>query len=241
VAPPPPSSTGPLQFRGRGGKKGDTGGAPTAVPLPDGTGRLLARRVVAANNSCLFAAVSLLATGSREGWADLRRVVADAVVADPATFSEAVLECPPDTYASKIAGPKAWGGAVDLAILADWAGLELAAGDVATQRVDVYGTGKGYARRGWLIYDGLHYDAVAVCTTEDDESSDERTVAVGSPTAATADAAFASLLAGFHRARAFTDTARFSLRCGVCGAGVVGEKEAVQHARETGHTNFGET
>lgn len=43
-----------------------------------------------------------------------------------------------------------------------------------------------------------------------------------------------------HEARQFTDTANFTLRCGVCQIGVKGEKEAVEHARATGHQRFGE-
>ena len=43
-----------------------------------------------------------------------------------------------------------------------------------------------------------------------------------------------------HEARQFTDTANFTLRCGVCQIGVRGEKEAVEHAKATGHQRFGE-
>ncbi|KAK1563169.1 hypothetical protein Q3G72_023411 [Acer saccharum] len=43
-----------------------------------------------------------------------------------------------------------------------------------------------------------------------------------------------------HRKRSFTDTARFTLRYGVCQIGVVGQKEAVEHAQATGHVNFQE-
>lgn len=227
-----------------------TGAARTTVPLPDGSGRWLARRVVAANNSCLFAAVGLLVRGTRDVAPDLRGVVADAVLADPATFTAAVLEKEPPDYATWVRRPTSWGGAIELSILAAWAGVELAAGDIATRRVDTYGSGRGYARVGFLLYDGLHYDAACVTRAGPrarsgagpvgEEAGDERTLAVGSPTADAADAAFEALLAGFHAARAFTDTARFTLRCGVCGAGVAGEKEAVVHARETGHANFQE-
>lgn len=34
------------------------------------------------------------------------------------------------------------------------------------------------------------------------------------------------------------DIANFTLRCGVCQIGLKGEKEAVEHAKATGHTNF---
>lgn len=43
-----------------------------------------------------------------------------------------------------------------------------------------------------------------------------------------------------HQARQYTDTATFTLRCGVCQIGVRGEQEALQHAKQTGHQNFSE-
>lgn len=43
-----------------------------------------------------------------------------------------------------------------------------------------------------------------------------------------------------HEARQYTDMANFTLRCKDCHMGVKGEKEAVAHAKATGHANFGE-
>lgn len=43
-----------------------------------------------------------------------------------------------------------------------------------------------------------------------------------------------------HNARQFTDTGTFTLRCGTCQIGVKGAKEAQDHAKTTGHTNFQE-
>ena len=43
-----------------------------------------------------------------------------------------------------------------------------------------------------------------------------------------------------HRARKFTDTSGFTLRCLVCQAGLVGEAGALEHAKKTGHANFSE-
>ena len=39
---------------------------------------------------------------------------------------------------------------------------EIAAYDIHTQRMDLYGEGEGYSERAMLLYDGLHYDALAV-------------------------------------------------------------------------------
>ena len=41
-------------------------------------------------------------------------------------------------------------------------GREIAAYDIQTKRCDVYGQGDGFTDRAMLIYDGLHYDALAV-------------------------------------------------------------------------------
>lgn len=41
-------------------------------------------------------------------------------------------------------------------------GREIAAYDIQTKRCDVYGQDGGHAERVMLIYDGLHYDALAV-------------------------------------------------------------------------------
>jgi ubiquitin thioesterase OTU1 len=60
------------------------------------------------------------------------------------------------------------------------------------------------------------------------------------PEADAADAKARKVVAEAHQARQFTDTANFSLRCLVCQQGLVGEKEALEHAKSTGHQNFGE-
>ncbi len=40
---------------------------------------------------------------------------------------------------------------------------------------------------------------------------------------------------GYH-----VDTATFNIVCEQCGKGFKGEKEAISHAEETGHTAFGQ-
>ncbi len=46
---------------------------------------------------------------------------------------------------------------------------------------------------------------------------------------------------GLRKKSQFVDTAKFALRCGVCYQGLVGQKEALEHAAKTGHTNFQQT
>lgn len=57
------------------------GPAPTAVRLPDGS--CVVRRVIPSDNSCLFTAVGYVMEHDRGKAAELRKVIADAVAADP--------------------------------------------------------------------------------------------------------------------------------------------------------------
>ena len=92
---------------------------------------------------------------------ELRKVVHDAVLSDPDTFSEAALGKPPKEYAEWVLRPNSWGGQVELFVLSTHLRKQIAAYDVQTGRVDVYGEDRfPRSERGHLIYDGLHYDAL---------------------------------------------------------------------------------
>lgn len=120
-------------------------------------------------------------------------------------------------------------------------GVEVAAFDIQTQRMDVYGTGEGHAERLMVIYDGLHYDSLALAPFPGaGEDLDVTLLPARGPRTEEVAAAAATLVAAAHAARQFTDTGSFTLRCGVCGTGLRGEREALQHARATGHADFAE-
>ena len=89
------------------------------------------------------------------------------------------------------------------------------------------GEGEGYARRAYLCFDGMHYDALERGGARVFDAADE-----GARRAVEAFAADA------RAKRAFTDLDGFSLRCVDCAKGLVGEGGALEHARETGHSNF---
>lgn len=54
------------------------------------------------------------------------------------------------------------GGGIELFILAKYYGRQIDAYDIQTKRCDRYGEHDGHSERVMLIYDGLHYDAMAV-------------------------------------------------------------------------------
>ena len=215
------------------------GRAPDSVTLADGSGCVLQRRVIEADNSCLFNAVGYVLQ-SRHNALQLRRVVADAVAADPDTFNDAFLGRPNAEYRDWVLERDSWGGAIELSILSRHFEKEIDACDIQTGRVDRYGQGS-YKERVLLLYDGIHYDALALTAfVGAPEELDVTLHPVDAPNAAALDDAVAQLLAAAKAAKAFTDTAGFTLRCIVCREGMRGQAAAAAHAKLTGHTSFGE-
>jgi ubiquitin thioesterase OTU1 len=173
---------------------------------------------------------------------ELRQVIAAAVASNKEKYNEAFLGKLNEEYCAWILNPDKWGGAIELSILADYYGREIAAYDIQTSRCDLYGQTRNYDERVMLIYDGLHYDALALSPFEGAEEDFDMTIyPVGKDRSIGSIEGLAlNLVKDQQRKRSYTDTANFTLRCGVCQIGVIGQKEAVEHAQATGHVNFQE-
>ncbi|XP_061639611.1 ubiquitin thioesterase OTU1 isoform X2 [Phyllopteryx taeniolatus] len=203
---------------------------------------VLARRTVPADNSCLFTSVNYVVEGGVYDPAcapELRGLIAQIVSSDPAAYSEAVLGKSNEDYCAWIRRDDTWGGAIEVSILSKFYQCEICVVDTQTVRVDRFGEDAGYRKRVLLIYDGIHYDPLQR------EAPGSRGAPPPPQTVfSTGDdvilAQALELADEARRKRQFTDVNRFALRCMVCQTGLVGQKEAREHARETGHTNFGE-
>ncbi|XP_014677116.1 PREDICTED: ubiquitin thioesterase OTU1-like [Priapulus caudatus] len=196
---------------------------------------LLMRKVVPSDNSCLFTSVNYVLTGALDVSCsrDMRKLIADVVTADADTYNDAFLEKSNKEYAEWIAHEDAWGGAIELSILAKHHGVEMAVLDAQTGRIDRYGEDAHYPTRVLLIYDGLHYDPLVM-----ERASEQTTVfAIGD------DYVWQQALqlgVEARSSRQYTDVKRFALRCMVCDVALTGQTEAQEHALASGHTNFGE-
>ncbi|KAJ7963824.1 ubiquitin thioesterase OTU1-like [Quillaja saponaria] len=200
------------------------------------------RRVIPSDNSCLFNAVGYVMDHDKKKAPELRQVIAATVASYPEKYSEAFLGKSNEEYCNWILDSEKWGGAIELSILADYYGREIAAYDIQTARCDLYGQERKYSERVMLIYDGLHYDALAMSPFEEaPEEFDQTIFAVQKDrTSGPVDGVAFNFVKEQQRKRSYTDTANFTLRCGVCQIGVVGQKEAAEHAQATGHVNFQE-
>ena len=176
-----------------------------------------------------------------------------SVRADPATFNDAVLDRPNAAYCDWIRRPEAWGGAIELRVLAAHYGVELCAVDVETGKdyrfqpcADGAGAGAGAGTvqrapqgRAFLVYTGIHYDPVVLAphgpTTS--EADDVRVLPLDNMDALQMTKSVAQEL---RRMKDYVNLKKFELQCLVCGAGLRGQDDAVKHATETGHQNFGQ-
>ncbi|WVQ73375.1 hypothetical protein IAR50_002946 [Cryptococcus sp. DSM 104548] len=208
-----------------------------SVALPGRDAGYLQLRIVPDDNSCLFSAVAVVFEGGIHAAQKLRTVVADAIRKDSETYPEVVLGMPREEYIKRILKPETWGGAIELSIFADHYKTEIASFDVATGRCDRFGQDQ-YDSRCLLVYSGIHYDAITLSPLPVSPPDFHTSIfpSIDQTILLTADSLVSQLRARHY----YTDTSNFDLRCGVCKQGLKGEKGATEHAKKTGHVEFGE-
>lgn len=183
------------------------------------------------DNSCLFHAFIFLLRRA-ESPQQLRNLMAATVQSD-IQWSSALLGRHRDEYSKFIQDPSKWGGQVELNILSALGGVEVATVDIQTGRVDVYGEGKGYAMRVYMLFSGVHFDAITF--TAPGGGVELRQVNTSDQAA---EMSAGDLAASLRRDGAFTDQQTMQLVCQTCGFEMSGDYEARLHAGSSGHTDF---
>lgn len=224
--------------------KGNVEDDPPEIPVPllDGT---LVLRVMPDDNSCMFRALSAAVLGSAlDGMTEMRSIVAQIIQAQPEFYTKGMLEKEPTDYCRWIQREDSWGGGIELSILSQHFDIEICSINVQDVRVDRFNEGK--ATRCILVYSGIHYDVCAVTPFAGAEPEFDRKVfevvrtGDGEEMDGGALAAAKELCEVLQGRHYFTDTKGFDVKCNQCGQSGKGEKWAVQHARNTGHGDFGE-
>ncbi|XP_046392123.1 ubiquitin thioesterase OTU1 [Ischnura elegans] len=198
---------------------------------------ILLRKVVPADNSCLFTSIGYVLSGKvhTDNGAFLREIIAESVAANPDEYSEAILGKPNPEYCQWIKKPESWGGAIELAVLSHFYGIEIDVVDTLNCIINRFGEDQNYGQRVLLIFDGIHYDPLYL---EPFQGGKLQTIFPISD-----DNILTQALALSEEAkssRQFTDLARFTLKCMVCHVMLTGQVQAQRHAKETGHRTFGE-
>ena len=116
---------------------------------------VLVRRVVDADNSCLFSSFNLVMriTGSTTSF-QTRELIARVVHSDPAQYNAGFLGRDNAAYCAWILNETSWGGAIEISILSTWYGVEVCVVDTQTARINRFGEDRNYDQRVLVIYDG---------------------------------------------------------------------------------------
>ncbi|KAL5252507.1 hypothetical protein ACHWQZ_G015327 [Mnemiopsis leidyi] len=197
--------------------------------------RSIVRKVVPADNSCLFASLGFLFQGDtgQSIATALRCVVGDIVLSCPEEFPDVLLGKKREEYVKWIQNSQIWGGGIELAALARHFATEIHVVDTQSLRIDKFGQDLGCSDKTYVIYDGIHYDPLY-------EPTPAGPVTVFLLHDSDIEAAAMLVAANAKKAHNYTDLANFTLKCGTCGLGIAGEQDARHHAKETGHQNFQE-
>lgn len=90
----------------------------------------------------------------------MRQIIASEVNNDKGLYNEGFLGRPNDEYCAWILKEDSWGGAIEVSILSQFYGIEFDVVDIqnALRPINRFGEDKRYGMRGFLLYDGIHYD-----------------------------------------------------------------------------------
>lgn len=207
------------------------------VPDDVNSNGILLRQVVPSDNSCLFTSVGFLLNGRVEPSCAvyMRKLIAGEVEKDKDTFTEGMLGRPNNEYCDWIQKSDSWGGAIEISILSSFYGIEFSVVDISNAIINNFGEDKNFGTRSFLLFDGIHYDPLYL------ERADNAEVKTVFPIEDEEVMRQAKQLAQEAKSsRQFTDVDKFSLRCNVCHESLKGQIAAQQHAKATGHTDFGE-
>lgn len=225
------------QDDGRSTKTGSSESSPSVrIPSFD---LYLKLRIMEDDNSCLFRAVGYCLMKNLDTMFELRSIVADEIRKNPVEYNDAILGKPRQEYIRWILKENSWGGAIELQILAKHFYVTICSLDVSTLRVDRFNPGANSFII--IVYSGIHYDAAAATPLQEDHDND-LDVTVFQPDEQ-GSAVLESLLElgkNLKTQNYYTDTAAFLIKCKICGLQFKGEKSAIEHARLSGHSDFGE-
>jgi ubiquitin thioesterase OTU1 len=209
---------------------------PPEIILPELGGTLLLR-IMPDDNSCLFRAIATAVMPGLDTMTELRSIVASTIQGNPDRYPKVVLDNKePNEYCRWIQTEDAWGGQIELDILARQLDVEICSIDVKTLRVDRYNEDK--PNRAIVVYSGIHYDTIALNPFESPPDEDMKVFPEDIKDEVLPQAV--QLCQLLQDRKYYTDTTSFNIRCQECGTTCVGEQGATEHATKTGHYSFGE-
>ena len=206
------------------------------------------RKIINADNSCLFNAVGYLILEGEPKFSNFnpmqyRQAIADTIIQNPELY-EHLLEKPVKEYAEWILNPEKWGGEVELLILSQYLHVQISAIDIRTGNLLTYGDDNIDNKRIYVIYDGVHYDAIILLSNKSTSTSgniqQQEEITIFDSNNKIIELEVQNLAKSLYNKKQYINLSTGNIECKICFMKLSGETAAVEHAKLTGHQNFGQ-
>ncbi|EAX89409.1 OTU-like cysteine protease family protein [Trichomonas vaginalis G3] len=187
---------------------------------------------IPADNSCLFASISYLCTGSTSHATEDRFHCVSVIKNNPTKYTEATLVSPNKEYCAWLSDMRHWGGYIEMEILSEKYNVEICVLQVENNLI-VPINGAQSKKRIYLLYDNIHYDALVFKAHTPPEV---RKIVDASDEEATIQAK--ELMNIARAAGGYTNVKTMTYKCTICNKILNGSKEAHDHSAKTNHMDY---
>ena len=200
------------------------------------------RRYVDSDNSCLFNSIGYVCDkqnfNSNTAF-NQRNIILSMLNMD--SFNSSILGISKEEYKTNIINPKFWGGGIELSLFSQHYALEIRSIDTATLRIDRYGQNKNYKNCVYILYNGIHYDPLAIQYADSYESTydNDLDIVIFDSDDKEIENKFITYVASQNDTYQSSNYMNHNmLKCNICNKLCIGQNDAANHLKLTGHDQF---
>ena len=188
------------------------------------------KKVIPADNSCLFNAINFAINQNAENPEVIRDIITSEIRSNPEDYNAAILGKDPEEYCKWISNKETWGGGIELSILSKFFHVQIGVADIQFITIEYFGN---YDKCIYLLYNNIHYDVFY-------KEENGKITGVFDSNDANVKQEIMDICMQLQSQENYVDTANFSLKCMECGFLLKGQNEVIEHTKKTGHINYGE-
>jgi ubiquitin thioesterase OTU1 len=188
------------------------------------------KKVIPADNSCLFNAINFAINQNVENPEVIRDIITAEIRSNPEDYNAAILGKDPEEYCKWISNKETWGGGIELSILSKFFHVQIGVADIQFITIEYFGN---YDKCIYLLYNNIHYDVFY-------KEENGKITGVFDSNDANVKQEIMDICMQLQSQENYVDTANFSLKCMECGFLLKGQNEVIEHTKKTGHINYGE-
>ena len=188
------------------------------------------KKVIPADNSCLFNAINFAINQNAENPEVIRDIITAEIRSNPEDYNAAILGKDPEEYCKWISNKETWGGGIELSILSKFFHVQIGVADIQFITIEYFGNSNKCI---YLLYNNIHYDVFY-------KEENGKISGIFDTYDANIKREVMDICMQFQKFENFTDLKNFDIKCMQCGELMKGQNEVIEHSKKTGHFNFNE-